>query len=590
MLSRRYQLLLLAVLVLAAYYPATQSGFSRIDDSTMAEQFQSIENWNWQSIVIPRISGGMYYRPMLVSSFLFDKYWLGLMPGLMHLENVLLHLCNAILVYFLTFYLLPSETRSRSYLPLLAGILFGLHPVNTESVNWISGRTDILSGCCILMSALLLVRYRELDKKRYLVLSAFAFLGGALTKETALAYLPGAVLLLNTVPRAGIGDVRAQQPSGQDRFRHNAMLAAGVLLAVAAFFLLRSMAFTSNASRITITLRSIAADWNHAFFVALRAFGFYLKKLAIPYPLNFAIVEVDPLYELLAVPFVALCVYAVLRRTVASAVFLTGIFLIMPSFLIAFGQVAWTPYAERYVYIPSAFIIVSAALFGRSHLPEQWGRAARMAMIVLAAVFFSTTFARCLTWQDDLKLCRDTVTKSPLAKEAKLPYAGLLADKGDYAEALKQLELGRMLPSLEYDERFELGIARTYYLQGRVDEAVSMSEEVLKKSKGTSVLALKYLVAILEERKGKGRNREENSLLLKRLFAYNTSLYEKNQDLHVLYHAGSAAAGLGDDRKAMAAFQKVYDGLPANDFYKWYAKTGMRNLAQRKTYKHADQP
>ena len=98
------------------------------------------------------------------------------------------------------------------------------------------------------------------------------------------------------------------------------------------YVLLRKYAYSSHAARIGMTLKFIFNDLDHTLFVFFRDFGFYMKKMFWPFPLNFAIVEVDPLYELLAVPVVLLCCLLAIRRTLISAVFLAGVVMLTPSF------------------------------------------------------------------------------------------------------------------------------------------------------------------------------------------------------------------------------------------------------------------
>ncbi len=346
MLRRPYQILLLSALILAAYYPANFAGFSGIDDQGMYGAVVGIQRWDLRSIFFPSTTGGLYYRPMLVISFMIDKLMLGLIPALMHLENVLLHLANAVLVFFLTRHLLPENTRDNSFAPLAAGLLFGLHPIATESVNWISGRTDVLAGSFLLLSIFFLLKYLESGGYKYIFFSITVFLAGAFTKDTAIAFLPGAFLL--TISKPGPVEVSSATPSPLYRYKIETRLAwitAGILL----YYVVRKIAFPTHASHFGLTIRMIFTDWNYTLFTCLRAFGFYLKKLVIPYPLNFVITDVNSFYEILAVPLVLLCVYIATRNTRSSALFVIGLLLLLPSFLIAFGQIAWSPYAERYL-------------------------------------------------------------------------------------------------------------------------------------------------------------------------------------------------------------------------------------------------
>jgi len=587
MLSRRYQLLLLAAIVLAAYYPAVLADFSRIDDAQLAESYREIHNWTWWDEFIPFSGSGLYYRPLIGLSFLIDKYVLDLLPGLMHLENILFHLLNTALVYFLTFHVIPQRTRASSFLPLLAASLFGLHPINTESVNWISGRTDLLAGSFLLMSALFLLKYKELNGNRYRIASLITFLAGLLTKETAIAFLPGAFLLISASNQEEPGSTMNGETQG-NILRHDIKLLLGGMAVVLLFIALRSLAFSSNATRIGMTLRFLSADWQEAIFVPLKALGFYLKKLIIPYPLNFAIMEVDPLYELLAVPCAVLCIYIASHRNLLAALFTTGIFLITPSFLLAFGQIAWTPYAERYLYIPSAFLIVSVVAYLPKWATEYNLAGKRIMILMLLGIMFASTLSRSLVWQNDIKLCKDTIDKSPQAKSIRLVFSGLLAERGEYAAALDQLEKGRAIPYLAYDERFDLNTAHIYFKQGRLEDAISISELALKRTGNKSIRALGYLIDLLEIKKQRSKNPSEINLLKRRIFSYNSALYKLNHDPHVLYDLGIAADALGEHARAASLFRQARNNMPDRDLFKLKAQFELQRIEKRMRHDHTD--
>src|SRR5207302_342534 len=78
-----------------------------------------------------------------------------------------------------------------SAVALLTGLLFALHPVQTEPVAWISGRNDILLGLWILLMVFCFIRSGEssVHRRRYSVLSALFFTIALFTKEAAAFYI-----------------------------------------------------------------------------------------------------------------------------------------------------------------------------------------------------------------------------------------------------------------------------------------------------------------------------------------------------------------------------------------------------------------
>ena len=168
MYSTAKQITIATILIVLAFFPSLFAELSSVDDLDMYKWIAASDA-SLKDLFFPEIKGGAYYRPLLGVSYLFDKYvWL-LDTRLMHLDNLLFHLANALLVYYLAYQLLPREERHKSILPLIASLLFGLHPVTTESVAWISGRTDIMAGTFVLLSTVCLLSFRETGKTGNLV-------------------------------------------------------------------------------------------------------------------------------------------------------------------------------------------------------------------------------------------------------------------------------------------------------------------------------------------------------------------------------------------------------------------------------------
>lgn len=589
MLKKRYQLLLIAALILVAYYPNVFAGFSRIDDTTMIDGYAQVIHWNsFHFISIFATTGNLYYRPLIVLSYFLDKLLLGFNPSLMHLENILLHLGNAVLVFFLTRRILPTKDRDISYLPLLAAILFGLHPINAESVSWISGRTDVLALTFILISSLLIIKFKETAQFQYVVLSLCALLAGASAKETALAFLPGFVLIVNARQYSEDALFHTREKANNQILRKNILLITGCLIVAFVSFMPRAIAFVSHDSRMAMTIRYIFTDWMHTMFVALQAFGFYVKKLVYPFPLNFSIMDVDPGYEIIAVPVVALCIYNVFFRTYLSAIFLTGVSLIIPAFVLAMNQIAWTPYAERYVYMTSAYFTIAIVIAVDKVLGSRHARIVKIVVPTLIVVMLAFTMSRCLVWQNDYDLVKDTVEKSPMSRDMRLVYGNILAGRGNYGEALQQLEQGEKIPRFGYDDRFDLLIGAIYERQGEINKAIGLFETALKKPHGLlSPNVLGSLVELLEQKKEVAQGIRERNALNRRIFSYTLKLFKLNHDPHLLYKLGLISTELGQDARALMFFRQACNNMNYDDGYRKMALGKIETLSRSARQHHA---
>jgi tetratricopeptide (TPR) repeat protein len=107
-----------------------------------------------------------YYRPLNRLTYMLDYQLFGLQPFGYHLENLLIHLFNTLFLFFLA-----RTLFSRLAPAFIAALLFAVHPVNTEAVNF--------------LSALSYIRYGTTDKKSYTILAGLFFFAGLLCKEPA---------------------------------------------------------------------------------------------------------------------------------------------------------------------------------------------------------------------------------------------------------------------------------------------------------------------------------------------------------------------------------------------------------------------
>lgn len=540
---------LLLILIGAAYAPVFFAGFSPIDDSTVVDRHVHTTEFN---IRLLASSGNLYYRPLTELTFIFDKLLFNMNPRWMHLENVLLHGLNAVLIYFLTRSCLSPREREASFAPLIAALLFGLHPICTENVSWISGRYDVLALFFVLLSALMVIRFAASGGEAiYLAAAVFLIFFAALAKETALGFLPGFFIIASV---HGNGATAASR-----RIKTLFLVFMAIVVVFCFSFLPRMDAFLSHKTPMGKTIVVLSADWVHDMFVMLGAFGFYLKKIFIPFPLNFSIISIDSLYELLAVPLVMFCMYVFASRwTFISAMFLSGVFLIAPAFVLAFSQIAWTAYAERYIYMGSAFIMISAVLFFHDRFSERYINPITISVLIVILIMFAATIDRANLWTNDFAFAKDAVEKSPDSKSMRYLYAKLLFDKGRYDEAISELEKGKALPALNYEERFDLGIGWVFEKKGEWDKALDRYQNAFHRSGEQSAKALSCIIDLLEKRRKSSASPREQRDLALRLFQYNLTLFKLNYDTHALYRLGMLSADLGNDAKAIRFFQQAY--------------------------------
>ena len=445
-LAKRYDIILLALITLAVYYPTLFAPFNSIDDKLLVTHLINKEGFTWSEHFFPG-GRGDYYRPLIMLSYEFDKLAWGLEESFMHLENILLHLLNAVLLYLAACRLNKIFNLSLTWLPFVLAACFALHPVNTEAVNWITSRTDLMATTGVYAALYGLLVYYGTGRILPGVLSAFGLAFGALAKEPALFFLPGALVII------------WWSHSKKERLTEYANLTGKILVStayavvVAGYFILRWLAFHSdrgveNTLKVLSTVEPSAAaseallPMSPVYFkLLLKATGFYFKKIFWPFPLNFATISVAESYLYAGVFVLLLICWLLYRRTLLSGIALSSLFIASSALLVILNPMSWTPVAERYLYMASGLFLMPL-LFGLVINREQLFKSTIAVLLVTGLLAASAygTYSRNIVWQDNVTLFQDAVEKSPNNKSAKNELALALIAAGRQEEGYALLD------------------------------------------------------------------------------------------------------------------------------------------------------
>jgi len=543
---------LLVSVVLAVYYPAMLSGTHPIDDPGIFSLYSAAPPLS--QILLPGTS--YYYRPLVELSFWLDNLFWGMEPRVMHLESILLHCANSLLVFLLACKL--SDTTRTRLIPLLAALLFALHPVNVEAVAWIAGRTDPLLALFVLSASFFWLRW--LDTARWQdMTAAFALFGAALlTKETALAF--GAVLVLLAVTRPGSTTVRQR------------LTAVGILSAPVLLLVLYALIFRSGSSGLSRFLSSANPHPAQAMWEALIAFGFYVKKLIIPFPLNFAIYEVQPLYGLAGVALFLFVWWVMRQQRLAGVLFLSAALFILPAVLVAVKQVAWTLFAERYLYLPTAFFMLGVSVV----ISDYWDRQKKILLpvaVCMVTLYAGISFQRVTLWADKLAFFQDAIAQSPQFGSVYYSLGGLLFQSGKIeqaAEAFAAADRLNQRDSMRYP--IKAAIMGTLIAKGENRKARDFFFTLFRQKKDAPAGFLE----LLYKADGKRINSlpaEAKQRLAEDLIETLDLLNQKQPDPFWLYQSGQFAVQAGDKNRAADFFRRAYTAAPPDAHYRGAAKT-----------------
>ena len=181
-----FALLILFAVTFALYWQALGHNFLIFwDDSGYVTRNLTIQRVTWENIKAAFTSLYMgNYAPVQILSYMFDYSIWGMRPEGFIFTNILIHIANGILFYYLLTRLSWQRLTAGA-----AALIFLIHPVQVESVVWVSERKNVLSMLFFLLSLTWYIMYREKSGKQRRLLyisSMIAFIFALLTKSVSV--------------------------------------------------------------------------------------------------------------------------------------------------------------------------------------------------------------------------------------------------------------------------------------------------------------------------------------------------------------------------------------------------------------------
>jgi Tfp pilus assembly protein PilF len=422
-------------------------------------------------------ANGFMFRPLVVTSYALNRAFAGPGPWSFRLVNLGLHVGCALLVGRLA-----RQWGLTRWAAAAAAVGFLIHPAHVEPANYISCRSDLLSGCLMLASLVLATRQRPvaavmamaaalLAKEVAIVLPALLWLAQGVAPShragaTAVGVVPGALAPV------GLADGR----SARSRWLYGAM--GGISLAyLGALWATRFLA--SSAAKAPRGLDTQA--WTQ-----VKAAVYYLMLFVTPVRLSvepaFAVARraTEPVVLVSVALVVSLAYWAWRgRHGLPARALLWFAVALAPASLVPLNILV----SERRAYLALAGLLWIAAWAWERLQPRR--PRLRLALAVLTlAVAAVLSLQRNRVWADDLALWQDAAAKGPQMHRARLNLALALQRAGQTEAALRELRVG-----LALDPGYADGwaIAGTLlYDRGDVDGAEAAYRRALALSPGVA--------------------------------------------------------------------------------------------------------
>lgn len=379
------------------------------DDPEYITENPLIREMNWANLKTAFLSGILgNYAPVQTVSYMIDCLLGGgaINPAIFHATNLVLHIANSLLLYWFVI----RSAGSRAW-AVTAAALFLLHPVQVESVAWLSQRKNLLSEFFFLLAILSYQSYRNAADKRRGIFYGLSIGAAilALFSKVSVVIIPLVLVVYDLTIAA-----RDRRPTGKKSFLEKIpfIIVAGL------------MAFQSSILQTKELGGGRVGYHGGSLFATMLTMLDVLTDYArlIIWPANLSIIYTPEIvttptitsYSMIAVLILiaAACVYVYRReRSLLFGICLFFIGLLPVSQLIPLV----TLMNDRYLYISMigvAWIAGGVVQFVRQRRPR-WRQTVVMAGLVLGVVLGFLSYQRSAVWKNSVALWTDATRKQP---------------------------------------------------------------------------------------------------------------------------------------------------------------------------------
>jgi tetratricopeptide (TPR) repeat protein len=457
--------IVLIVSTLIAYEQVRYNDFVGYDDYSYVTENPNVTNGISGDSIIWAFTTGYCnnWHPLTWLSHMLDYQLFGLNPAGHHITNLLFHIANTLLLFWVL-----KRMTGVIWQSAFAAAVFALHPLHVESVAWAAERKDVLSGFFWLLTIAAYTRYAERPSIiRYLPV-VLAFCLGLLSKPMVVT-LPFVLLLLDWWP---LGRKHWSRLIAE-KIPLFALAAASSLVT---YIVQQQTGAMAGTDLLPVTVRATNALVSYISYIGKTI---YPSGLAVfyPHPLKLQIRQPIASAVMLAVISI-IVIYLGRRRRYLTVGWLWYLGTLVP--VIGLVQVGLQAMADRYTYLPliGIFIMVS---WGAADLTAKWryrDAVLRITAIVILAALLICTRTQIHYWQNSLTLFGHALDVTKDNQVMQTNYGNALLENGQLEESVTHFKEALRLRPEDFEANYNLGLA--FLELGKFDEAIACFTESLK--------------------------------------------------------------------------------------------------------------
>ncbi len=533
--NRLIAMLVLVVVTFISFFPSLNNAIDIWDDQFYIISNDLIKDLSWDGIknifaFVPVVGN---YHPLTVLSYAFEYALFEFNPVAYHLDNLILHLLNTLMVFIFI-----HKLSSRLWVAIITSILFGIHPLHVESVTWVSERKDVLYAFFFLLGLICWMNYKKDGNRKYYIFALALFVLSCLSKGMAVTFSIVIILVDYLLEK---------------KIRFKMLIDKIPFLLVSMIFGLIAIKVQGDSSAIGFTENDVYNSGDKFFFANYSLF-FYIKKMFLPFDLSglypYPVKDGGPLpfiyYFSLPANIVIFLLVILSRKRTKKIVFGFLFFLVSIFPVLQILSVGAAIAADRYFYIASIGLFYIAGV-GFDNIYKGKSRPFLRSFVIIVSgiiliVFATITFQRTKVWETREAFWGDVAEKNP---NLELPYL----NRGIYYLSIedKDSALADFSKALSIFPDYKEALNQRYILlidKGLYKEALADLNRIIK-LEPQNVVAYQMIGEVY----GKYLNDTDNALV------FLTKAYEINQnDFSVLSNLGIVYAMKGDATNAIKYF------------------------------------
>jgi Flp pilus assembly protein TadD len=464
---------------LAAYHNSFQGAFVLDDLSAIVENRTIRTLFPPWAAFSPPARSAVTGRPVVNLSLAINYALGGLDVTSYHLFNLMIHVLAALVLFGIVRRTLAAAPNlsdgyraKASEIAVAVGLLWIVHPLTSESVDYVIQRTELLMSLFFLLTIYCALRGFESAERRWHVAALVAFAFGMGSKEV-IVVAPAVVLVC---------DGLFWSRSFKEAVRRHFLLYGG-------FFVVLALSLLFVATRFRRTFVGFAHPAISPVEYALTESGVivhYLRLTVWPdaltadytgWPVAKSIASVLPSL-IVCTALIASTIWGLVRRRPLA--FLGTWFFLILAPTSSFRPIPNEIAAERRMYLPLAAVVVLAVIAGdallrRVRAPRP-SRAAAVAAVAIALAIL--TVRRNADYRTTLSFWTDVVTKRPENPRGHIWLGNYLYSHGSVADGIRHLsEAVRLKPS-DWSAQYSLGVMLAG--EGKLEEAIEHYREALR--------------------------------------------------------------------------------------------------------------